>query len=355
MTGQDNGKHYLSKKKKRANLFFFCYNRFMNFTKDLLNWYTQNKRTLVFRDDHDPYKIWISEVMAQQTQIATMLPYYERWIERFPNVEDVANASIDEILKMWEGLGYYRRARNLHKGAQYVVEHFNGELPKEKKDLMTIPGIGDYTASAIASIAFEKPEIPVDGNVKRVMARYMNYQENVNTRAAHKLFEDFLKNEMIQNKAIPSQFGQALMELGALVCTKHQTKCEQCPLQKACLAYQNGTVGQLPIKPKAKKVPSYKKSVLLYIKDKQILVSNDDRDGLMKGLLRLPQIDGHSRRKDVYRLKHQFSHLIWDIRVYPIDTIPDFDFDVFLIPIESLDDISMVTAHRKILKHLLKE
>lgn len=326
----------------------------MNFTEELLKWYQENKRELVFRDDHDPYKIWISEVMAQQTQIATMLPYYERWIQRFPDVESVAEASIDEILKMWEGLGYYRRARNLHKGAQYVVEHFGGVLPKTKEELMRIPGIGDYTASAIASIAFEEAEIPIDGNVKRVMARYMDYHENVNTRTSHRLFETFLKNEMIENEAIPSQFGQALMELGALVCTKHQTKCDLCPLQEACKAYQNGHVEKLPVKPKAKKVPSYKKSVLIYIQNGKILISNDDRDGLMKGLLRLPQVDGHLGKKDIYRMKHQFSHLIWDIRVYEIDEIFDFDFEVFLIPLEKLEDITMVTAHRKILNHLLK-
>ncbi len=345
----------ISLKKEKGNLFFFCYNRTMNFTEELLKWYEENKRELVFRDDQDPYKIWISEVMAQQTQIATMLPYYERWIQRFPDVESVAEASIDEILKMWEGLGYYRRARNLHKGAQYVVEHFNAVLPSDKKDLMKIPGIGDYTASAIASIAFEQPEIPVDGNVKRVMARYMDYHENVNTRASHRMFEDFLKKEMIENQAIPSQFGQALMELGALVCTKHQTKCEVCPLKDLCLARKNGNVEKLPVKPKAKKVPSYKKSVLIYIEDGQILISNDDRDGLMKGLLRLPQIEGHARKKDIYRMKHQFSHLIWDIRVYEIDEIYDFDFEVFLLPIEKLDDITMVTAHRKILNHLFKQ
>ena len=146
----------------------------MEFTKRLLNWYHENKRDLPFRENQDPYSIWVSEVMAQQTQIATMLPYFDRWMKRFPNIESLANADLEEVLKLWEGLGYYRRARFLHQGAQFVMENYDGKLPASKKLLMTIPGIGDYTSSAIASIAFQLPEVPIDGNVKRVIARYLN-------------------------------------------------------------------------------------------------------------------------------------------------------------------------------------
>lgn len=351
-----NEKHYLSKKRAIPFLFFMLrYNVIMEFTKRLMNWYHENKRDLAFRNDQDPYKIWVSEVMAQQTQIATMLPYFNRWIAKWPTIESVASADIQEILKMWEGLGYYNRARNLHKGAQFVMENFDGALPRDKKLLMTIPGIGEYTSSAIAAIAFELPEIPVDGNVKRVMARYLNYTENVNTRKSHVYFEEYLKEKLIIGGAKPSEFTQALMELGALVCTKDNPQCIGCPFKEMCAAYRGETVGEVPYIPKAKKVPVYNKSVLIYIKNNQILISNDHRDGLMKGLLRLPQIEGHLKAKAIYNLRHKFTHLEWNIRVYLIDELMDFDFDTFLIPLETLNDITMVRAHRKILEYLESE
>ena len=327
----------------------------MEFTNRLMNWYHQNKRDLSFRNDQDPYKIWISEVMAQQTQIVTMLPYFNRWIEKWPNVESVARADIQDILKMWEGLGYYNRARNIHKGAQFIMDNFDGVLPKDKDLLMTIPGIGEYTSSAIAAIAFELPEIPVDGNVKRVMARYLNYTESVATRKAHRYFETYLKEELIAGGAKPSEFTQALMELGALVCTKDNPKCIGCPFKEMCAAYRGETVGEVPYIPKAKKVPVYNKSVYIYIKNHEILVSNDDSDGLMKGLLRLPQVDNHLDKEPVYKLRHKFTHLEWNIEVYFIEHLIDFEFDTFLIPTSSLEDITMVTAHRKIIQFLKKE
>lgn len=323
----------------------------MEFTKRLLDWYEENKRDLPFRRSKDPYHIWVSEIMAQQTQIATMIPYYERWIQKYPTIHDLAEADIDDILKMWEGLGYYNRARNLHKGAQYVVNHFNGSLPKDKKKLMEIPGIGDYTSSAIAAIAFDLPEIAVDGNVKRVMARFLNYTENVNTRLAHKTFEDYLKKELIASNANPSDFVQALMELGALVYTPSNTTCEGSPFKELCACYRGENIGTIPFIPKAKKAPSYKKSVLIYTEENHILISNDDSDGLMKDLWRLPQIDDHQDKPILYSMKHKFTHLTWDIKVYRAETLLDLDHTT-LIPLENLDDIAMVTAHKKIIQYL---
>lgn len=324
----------------------------MEFTKRLLTWYHENKRDLPFRENQDPYSIWVSEVMAQQTQIATMTPYFNRWMEMYPTVESLANADIEDVLKLWEGLGYYRRARNLHKGAIYVMENFNGELPRDKKKLMEIPGIGDYTSSAIAAIAFELPEVPIDGNVKRVMARYMNYTENVNARKAHKVFEEFLKNELIKSNANPNEFSQALMELGALVCTPSNTNCEGCPFKEMCACYRGEVTGQVPYVPKKKAVPSYKKSVILLIKEDNILMSKDDSDGLMQGLFRLPQIDDHLSHEVIMNIKHKFSHLEWDINVYQFQDPISFDFDVYWTPIKDLKDITIVTAHKKILKKL---
>lgn len=325
----------------------------MEFTKRLMDWYEEHKRVLPFRSSKNPYHIWVSEIMAQQTQIATMIPYYERWIEKYPDIESLAKANLNDILKMWEGLGYYNRARNLHKGAQFVCEHFGGVLPQKKEALMKIPGIGDYTSSAIAAIAFDEPEIAVDGNVKRVMARFLNYTENVNTRKAHKLFETYLKNELINSDAKPSDFVQALMELGALVYTPNNITCEGSPFKELCACYRGENVGVIPFIPKAKKVPSYKMSVYIYTEKNHILISKDDSDGLMKGLYRLPQVKGHLKEKEIYKLKHKFTHLTWDIKVYQTQEILDHE-DYLLIPLENLDDIAMVTAHKKIITHMKK-
>lgn len=326
----------------------------MTFTDRLITWYRKNKRDLPFRDQKDPYKIWVSEIMAQQTQIATMIPYFNRWIDRFPTIESLANAPIEEVLKMWEGLGYYRRARNLHLGAQYVLENYEGKLPDNKSDLMTIPGIGDYTSSAIASIAFDKPEIVIDGNVKRVMSRFMNYTENVNTRKAHKIFEQFLKDELIRNGANPNEFNQALMELGALVCTPSNITCQGCPFEELCACWRGEVVGQVPFIPKAKKVPVYDKSVYIVVKDDKILLSNDDSDGLMSGLLRLPQMDGHEEFiEPVFNYIHKFSHLHWNINAYIIDDHTLTGDNYFFVDVNDLiEKYPLVTAHRKILIEL---
>src|SRR5690554_274900 len=323
----------------------------MEFTKRLMNWYHDNKRDLPFRETKDPYHIWVSEVMAQQTQIVTMIPYYERWIKVFPTIRDLAQADIEVVLKLWEGLGYYNRARNLHKGANYVMEHFNGSLPRDKKQLMEIPGIGDYTSSAIAAIAFDLPEIAVDGNVKRVMARFLNYTENVNTRKAHKYFEDYLKEKLALSKVKPSDFVQALMELGALVYTPSNTTCAGSPFKELCACYRGENVEVIPFIPKANKVPSHKKTVYIDVEDQHILISNDDSDELMKDLMSLPQYDGHLEINPVIKLVHKFTHLHWDIHVHKLK-VPNMTEHFMLIPIENLKDITIVTAHRKILTKL---
>ena len=324
----------------------------MTFTDRLITWYRANKRDLPFRRERDPYKIWVSEIMAQQTQIATMLPYYEKWVAKYPTVQDLAAADIDEILKMWEGLGYYRRARNLHAGAQFVVEHFDGVLPADKQALMSIPGIGDYTSSAIASIAFSLPEIVIDGNVKRVMARYLNYTENVNARAAHKVFDAFLKEELIKDGADPNEFNQALMELGALVCTPSNITCEGCPFEEMCACWRGEVVGQVPFIPKSKPVKAYDKSVFILVKDGKLLISNEHDDGLMEGLFRLPQVDGHQDLEPTTTLVHKFSHLHWNIVAYLVDTLDIGDHNWFFVPLQEIvDTYPLVTAHRKILQN----
>lgn len=325
----------------------------MTFSEQLLKWYHDHKRELPFRSQRDPYKIWVSEIMAQQTQIATMLPYYERWIEKYPDVFTLANAELEEVLKMWEGLGYYSRARNLHKGAIFVVEEFNGVLPADKKELMRIPGIGDYTSSAIASIAFGLPEVVIDGNVKRVTSRYLYYTETVMNRKAHKTFDEFLKEELISSQADPNEYNQALMELGALVCKPKNPQCDVCPFKDSCLFNKTDKSEDIPFIPKAKPTPVYPKTVFVSIRDHQILLSNDDQDGLMKGLYRLPMIDEHNDTKADAKLLHKFSHLQWDINAYLIDRDESEENGWFYVSLEDLvNHHPLVTAHKKILQKL---
>lgn len=320
----------------------------MTFTDRLLKWYYDNKRDLPFRNQNDPYKIWVSEIMAQQTQIATMLPFYERWIASFPNIETLANADIEDVLKHWEGLGYYRRARNLHAGAQYLMNHHDGSLPANYKALLDIPGVGPYTASAIAAIAFGLPEVTIDGNVKRVMARTLNYTDNVNTQAAYNYFETWLKHELALNQAPPADFSQALMELGALVCTPSNTSCKGCPLKELCACYRGEVAPDIPYIPKAKKSPVHPMSAYIMVSKGNIIMSQDDSDGLMSGLLRLPQEPGHSKTlKERMSLVHKFSHLTWDIKVYTKKALPWEH--LVSIPLSSLHEHTIVTAHRKIL------
>lgn len=323
----------------------------MTFTDRLLNWYYKNHRELPFRSQKDPYKIWVSEIMAQQTQIVTMLPYYEKWITSFPSIQDLALADLDDVLKHWEGLGYYRRARNLHAGAIYVMEHFDGKLPANKEQLMKIPGIGAYTSSAIAAIAFNLPEVTIDGNVKRVMARTLNYTDNVNTTKAYNYFETWLKHELALNGANPGDFSQALMELGALVCTPHNTTCEGCSLGDLCACYRGEVSPEVPYIPKAKKSPVHKMSAFILVKDGYITMSQDDSDGLMQGLLRLPQVKGHdSKLKVQAKLVHKFSHLTWDIQAYRKKAL--HMEHLIKIPLNELHQHTIVTAHRKILIEL---
>lgn len=332
-------------------LFFFLYLMYttsMTFTTRLMDWYQSHKRTLPFRSQKNPYYIWVSEVMAQQTQIGTMLPYYESWIASFPTIEALANADIDTVLKHWEGLGYYNRARNLHKGAQKIVSDFDGIMPCSKADLLTIPGIGDYTASAIASIAFGLPEITIDGNVKRVMARYLNYTESVNTVKAHRAFESFLKARLLESEVDPGDFNQALMELGALVCTPSNVTCIGCPFKEMCACYRGEVVQPVPFIPKAKKGPTYYLDALIVIHNRSILLQIDHDDTLMPGLYRLPQMSRTIDTEPEFTLIHKFSHLTWDIYVHHSD---DLTLSGLWIPLDTLKQVSIVTAHRKILKH----
>ena len=212
----------------------------MVFSKVLIDWYLKNKRELPWRKTSDPYHIWLSEIMLQQTRIEQGLPYYQRFISAFPSVFDLAAAPQEKVLKLWQGLGYYSRARNLHESAKYVAEELNGVFPGSYKELKELKGVGDYTAAAIASICYNEPVAVVDGNVYRVLSRFFDIETPINSTAGIKEFKA-LASELLDEKD-PSSFNQALMEFGALQCKPRNPLCETCPLSSGCLALQKNKI-----------------------------------------------------------------------------------------------------------------
>ncbi len=224
----------------------------MAFAKTLINWYTTYKRDLPWRHTTKPYLIWLSEIMLQQTQVKQAMPYYLKFVERFPKVQDLAEANEDEILKMWQGLGYYSRARNLHYTAKDIANNYNGEFPNSYKDLLKLKGVGEYTAAAIASFAYNEATPVVDGNVYRVLSRIFGIDTPINSTEGVKRFKQ-KANELIDHTQ-PSTYNQAIMEFGAIQCTPKSPNCLFCPFIETCVAYQQAKVEYLPFKLKKTKV-----------------------------------------------------------------------------------------------------
>jgi A/G-specific adenine glycosylase len=251
------------------------------FTQALLLWYEENIGDLPWRRTRDPYAVWVSEIMAQQTRITALIPYYERFITLFPTVSALAAASEESVLRAWEGLGYYARARNLQKAAREIIQR-GGQFPQHKKDWLALPGVGEYTAGAVLSIAFGNPQPAVDGNVLRVYARIAGDEVDVTKPEAKKLAGAFVREHMPAEDA--GVFTQALMELGALVCLPKNPRCDACPQASFCLAYQTDTVGALPRRsPKPDKKTLLKTVFLLQTRDRKTLCRKR-RESLLSGL-----------------------------------------------------------------------
>lgn len=261
----------------------------------VLAWYAKNKRDLPWRRDaHDPYHVWISEILLQQTQVATVIPYYERFLARFPNVQALANAKLDDVLKVWEGAGYYARARNLHRAAQEIVKRFGGKLPSTVDELMTLPGIGRYTAGAIASIAFQQDAPVLDGNVARVLCRYFNIRRDPKQSATQKQLWQIAKALLPRGRA--GDFNQGLMELGATICTPRTPRCDVCPLHRTCEARRLGWQERLPVKAKKKKLPHHEIAVGIIWKRGKILIAQRPPEKLLGGLWEFP--GGHRQNNE---------------------------------------------------------
>ena len=258
----------------------------MPIPQKLLTWYDQNARVLPWRSFPSPYRVWISEIMLQQTRVDTVLPYFERFIARFPDIQSLAEAEQAEVFRLWEGLGYYSRARNLHKAAKVLLIEHNGEFPSTFKELESLPGVGRYTAAAIASIAFNQPVAAVDGNIKRIYARLLNYHGIYGSPVFGKTIAEFAQEILPPDR--PGDFTQALMDLGSAICTPRQPNCPECPLHSDCLAAQIGTQDELPVKAKKAPIPHYDVCVAVIEENGKILLKKRPEKGLLAGLWEYP-------------------------------------------------------------------
>jgi A/G-specific adenine glycosylase len=259
----------------------------MALQNDLLAWYDQHAADLPWRENHDPYRVWLSEIMLQQTQVETVKPYFARFLSAYPTIEALAAAPLSDVLKLWEGLGYYSRARNLHQAARAVVSDFGGRFPKTVEGLQQLQGIGRYTAGAIASIAYGEAAPVLDGNVIRVFARLIDLADDVTQPAVKerlwKLAEEWLPSQR------PGDYNQALMELGRTVCNPRNTLCDECPLQAHCLAFARGTQAQRPVKKAKTATPHYDVTAgIIWNQGGQVLIAQRPLDGLLGGLWEFP-------------------------------------------------------------------
>jgi A/G-specific adenine glycosylase len=261
----------------------------MSVTTDLEAWYRQDHRDLPWRRTRDPYAIWVSEIMLQQTQVATVIPYFERFMASFPTPAALAAADEHQVLKHWEGLGYYSRARHLQAGARMVVEHHGGVVPRSWDEVRRLPGVGDYTAGAILSIAFDEPVPAVDGNVIRVLSRISLVTDDVAKPATRKHIERLARELLVG--AAPATLNQALMELGARVCTPVRPRCEACPVGQHCRAFAAGVAAELPYKAKKQAVKAMTLATVLVERGDRFLLVRRPADGIWAGLWALPSVE----------------------------------------------------------------
>ena len=300
----------------------------------LVEWFRKNKRELPWRKHMNAYRVWISEIMLQQTRVEAVKPYYERFLQELPDVQSLAEVSEEKLLKLWEGLGYYNRARNLQRAAQQIMVDFKGEFPTTFEEIRSLSGIGSYTAGAISSFVYHLPKPAVDGNVLRVVTRLLADDSDI-TKASTKTKMEQLVEEIIP-KECPGDFNQSLIELGAIICTPGGVpKCEQCPISELCLAHQEGRELAFPLKKKKKERRVEKRTVLLIRDNEKMMIRKRSDKGLLAGLYEFPNIEGHLKQKEVIEYaktlgvspvkvkklesgKHVFSHVEWHMIGYEV-------------------------------------
>lgn len=333
--------------------------------KLLLPWFSKNARALPWREDKAPYHVWVSEIMLQQTRVEAVKEYYKRFIKTLPTIEALANAEEEELLKLWEGLGYYSRVRNLQKAAQVIVEKHDGVFPTEYEEILALPGIGEYTAGAISSICFGKPTPAVDGNVLRVISRVTESKTPVTEPKVKKEITEKLRAVYPEENC--GDFTQGLMELGATVCVPNGTPhCVECPLKNICLAHKNGTAEKLPVKSPKKTRKKEKHTVFLLNCDGKIAVSKRAKEGLLKGLWEFPNVKESLSKeqaaeqlekwdivpKDILqkvKRKHIFTHIEWDMTGFSFACKNQNEQFLWKTKEELLEEIALPTAFRKFL------
>ncbi len=351
-----------------------------DWVKQLLNWFEKHQRSMPWRDLHTPYTTWVSEIMLQQTQVDTVIPYFNRFIEAFPTVETLANADLQEVLKRWEGLGYYSRARNLHKAAKLLVNEFESRLPKDFDEIQQLPGIGPYCAAAITSIAFGNPVPVVDGNVFRVFTRFWGIEEDIRQPKVRTLLFEQLSGP-VERSGDPAAFNQAIMELGALICKPKNPVCAECPIADGCEALETNRVAELPFKSKKPPSPHYHIGVAIIWKDRKVLIGKRKDDGFLGGLWEFPggkQDGSEPIETTVIRevleetglnitlrglkmiVKHAYTHFKITLHAFEADWVsgnpaPISADELRWVAIEDLDTFPFPKANQKVLQAMQSE
>ncbi|MCR5690664.1 MAG: A/G-specific adenine glycosylase [Eubacterium sp.] len=303
------------------------------FVEPLCSWYEKNKREMPWRDQGGAYEVWISEIMLQQTRIEAVKAYYDRFLKRLPDLKSLAHVPEEELLKLWQGLGYYNRARNLQKAALKVEEEFGGQLPADYEALKSLPGIGNYTAGAIASIAYRIPAPAVDGNVMRVTMRLLACYDDIMKEKNRREMEKSLMEVMPKDK--PGEFNQAWMELGEVICIPNGAPlCHKCPLKDLCQARAKEVQLELPLKPAKKERRQEKRTLLIFRQGDLVAIQKRPDQGLLASMWEFPALEGHRTKKSLVEAygpeainkgsdyKHIFSHVEWQMKSYILDFSP---------------------------------
>lgn len=343
----------------------------------LLDWYHANRRELPWRENREPYRVWVSEIMLQQTRVEAVIPYYERFMKRCPTIASLAECEDEELFKLWEGLGYYSRAKNLKKAANVICTHYEGRFPEQFEAILDLPGIGSYTAGAISSIAFEKARAAVDGNVLRVITRLTeNHQDIMDTKFRKQITEEL---EKIYPPSERGDFTQSIMELGAIVCIPGGApKCETCPLNFLCGAYKKGTQLKYPVKKKKAARKIEEKTILILIHQGKIAINKRNEKGILSGMWELPNQDGNLTRQEILqwladkkivlkdirkpdhdkgKKKHIFTHIEWHMEYWILacESV-EKDSGFTWVTREQLEtEVALPTAFKKVYEAALKE
>lgn len=350
----------------------------ISFSQLLLNWYKKHARLLPWRGVSDPYATWISEIMLQQTRVETVIPYYEKWMNKFPTVDALAGSDEHDVLNAWEGLGYYSRARNILKAARIIMERHHGKLPVQTKELRNLPGIGRYTAAAISSIAYGADEVVLDGNVKRVLARVHEFSEPVNTIQGEKKLWLIADSHLPHGKA--SEFNQAVMDLGATICTPRNPDCDHCPLNSICAAYKSRSQDQFPRMKEKTAIPHIDVCAAIIRQQELVLIAKRPSKGLLGGLWEFPggKLENGERHEDalvreiqeelgvkicpksmfgIY--KHAYTHFKVTLQAWQVDLVELTPraieaSEIRWVKVEDMNDFPMGKIDRAIANDLLR-